>query len=494
MEARRVDVIVLYKVDRLTRSLTDFAKLAERFEAKQVAFVSVTQQLNTATSTGRLMLNMLLSFAQLEHELTGERIRDKIRASKAKGLWMGGFVPLGYDAQGRTLVINDAEAPVVRRLFQLYLETGCVRKLQLQAAAEGLRSKVRSDRNGKQHGGNILGRGHLYRLLQNPLYRGQIRHRELLHAGQHPALIDEQTWTAVQAQLARNRQGHRRREGARERSLLAGLLVDPSGRPFVSSHANKQGRRYRYYVQALAPVNGSTTQKALRLPAAEIEAAVRNSVVAALDTPRELRRWLGLGHRSTSLARLVPVATALAQTLRGAEPLAATESFRRLLSAVTFDRTELRLRLSRVGLRQQLDLPAGDADDRDEGPVVAVPIRLAHRGEQLKVIGEAPLAAGAAVVDPTLVKTLARAHAWYQRLKATDAPPLRAIARENNVTPTYVTRVLRLAFLAPSLVDTIVAGRQRRTLTADELMLRTELPLAWPDQAEVLGAARPKRR
>jgi DNA invertase Pin-like site-specific DNA recombinase len=193
IRAGRIDIVVVYKVDRLTRSLADFARLVELFDAEAVSFVSVTQQFNTTSSMGRLTLNVLLSFAQFEREVTGERIRDKIAASKKKGMWMGGNVPLGYDANQRTLVVNPAEAETVRRIFALYRELGCVRRVKEETDRLGLRTKCSRTAHGTERGGRPFSRGHLYSLLSNPIYTGQIAHKGALYSGQHPALIDSET-------------------------------------------------------------------------------------------------------------------------------------------------------------------------------------------------------------------------------------------------------------------------------------------------------------
>jgi len=227
----RIDVVVVYKVDRLTRSLADFARLVEIFDTQSVSFVSVTQQFNTTSSMGRLTLNVLLSFAQFEREVTGERIRDKIAASKKKGMWMGGNVPLGYDACEGTLIIDPAEAETVRRIFALYHELGSVRRVKEEADRLGLRTKRRIAANGTEGGGKPFSRGHLYRLLSNPIYAGQIAHKGQLFLGQHPALIDDETWTAVRNRLAANARDHRHKVKSAEPSLLAGLLVGPPQLP-----------------------------------------------------------------------------------------------------------------------------------------------------------------------------------------------------------------------------------------------------------------------
>ena len=227
----RVDTVVVYKVDRLTRSLMDFAKIVELFDRHRVIFVAVTQQFNTTTSMGRLTLNVLLSFAQFEREVTGERIRDKIAASKKKGMWMGGNVPLGYDARERTLVINPAEATTVRRIFALYRQHCCVRRVKEEADRLGLTTKRSTTVSAVERGGRPLSRGHLYRLLANPIYIGQIAHKGQLYPGQHPALIEADLWAAVRDRLAANTTRHRRKADAAEASLLAGMRATRSGWP-----------------------------------------------------------------------------------------------------------------------------------------------------------------------------------------------------------------------------------------------------------------------
>src|ERR1022692_1695956 len=225
----KIDVVVVYKVDRLTRSLSDFAKIVEIFDKRNVSFVSVTQQFNTTTSMGRLTLNILLSFAQFEREVTGERIRDKIAASKKKGMWMGGLVPLGYDRKDRKLVPSPKEAELVSKIFTLYLEVGCVSKLAQRLDYEKIRSKSWTTRTGARLGGVAFARGALYDLLRNRLYIGEIRHRDQWYAGEHPGIVPRELWDKVQARMSGNRK--KRPDHIRERSssLLTGLLADATG-------------------------------------------------------------------------------------------------------------------------------------------------------------------------------------------------------------------------------------------------------------------------
>ncbi|HWZ69398.1 MAG TPA: recombinase family protein, partial [Stellaceae bacterium] len=313
----RIDIIVVYKVDRLTRSLADFARLVEIFDAQGVSFVSVTQQFNTTSSMGRLTLNVLLSFAQFEREVTGERIRDKIAASKKKGMWMGGNVPLGYDASERTLIVNPYEAETVRRIFALYIELGSVRRVKEEADRLWLSTKRSATASGTERGGRSFSRGHIYNLLSNPIYIGEIAHKGQLYPGQHSALIDTETWTAVRDQIATNTTSHRRRADAAEPSLLVGVLVDARGERFTPSHAVKRGRRYRYYVSAaLITEAGTDRAHGWRLQAQEIEDAVIRVLTNALTSPAMLLEHLGTGCIASDQTRkMLDRATRLAAAL-----------------------------------------------------------------------------------------------------------------------------------------------------------------------------------
>jgi DNA invertase Pin-like site-specific DNA recombinase len=262
--AGQIDAIVVYKIDRLTRSLSDFVKMVEIFDAREVSFVSVTQSFNTTTSMGRLTLNVLLSFAQFEREVTGERIRDKIAASKKKGMWMGGPAPLGYDAVNRKLIVNREEAKTVRRIYRKYAEVGSVRKLKEELDAEGILSKVREGRNGRRWGGRPFSRGALYLMLQNRIYLGETTHKGNSYPGEHEEITSRDLWEKVQEIMAANRVSRRAGGGAQSSSLLAGILYDSSGNRMTPSHAVKKGKRYRYYLSnSLAIKNKKTAPGSL---------------------------------------------------------------------------------------------------------------------------------------------------------------------------------------------------------------------------------------
>ncbi len=293
IEAGQIDIVVVYKVDRLTRALSDFARIVEIFDRHGVSFVSVTQAFNTTTSMGRLTLNVLLSFAQFEREVTGERIRDKIAASKRKGLWMGGFVPLGYEADGRTLKINPVEAETIRTIFSTYLALKSVDRLKRELDRLDVRTKPRVRRDDTRTDGHPISRGHCYRILSNPLYVGRIRHKGKVYEGLHPPIIDQAKFDAVQALLAENSHERLVKAHSKHPSLLAGLLVDAGGEKLVATHCSKQGRRYRYYVTASALRRRSRTEHGAgspedrrascwRLPASEVESCVIRILVVAM--------------------------------------------------------------------------------------------------------------------------------------------------------------------------------------------------------------------
>jgi site-specific DNA recombinase len=268
--ARLIDVVVVYKVDRLTRSLADFAKLIESFEVHGVSFVSVTQQFNTTTSMGRLTLNVLLSFAQFEREVAGERIRDKFAASRRKGMWMGGNVPLGYDLKRRKLVVNEAEAKTVRLIFERYLDLGCVMALRTELERLGIRSKRRVTEAGRERGGASFSRGALYHLLKNRVYRGETVHKGTPHPGEHEAIIAQELWAKLAAQGVA-----RRRERVASGALLIGLIFDDRGNRMSPTYTVRKQSRYRYYVsQAVLQGRPGEAGSLARISAAEIEQIV----------------------------------------------------------------------------------------------------------------------------------------------------------------------------------------------------------------------------
>jgi DNA invertase Pin-like site-specific DNA recombinase len=485
----RIDIVVVYKVDRLTRSLADFARLVELFDAEAVSFVSVTQQFNTTSSMGRLTLNVLLSFAQFEREVTGERIRDKIAASKKKGMWMGGNVPLGYDANERSLVINPAEAETVRRVFALYRELGCVRRVKEEADRLGIRTKCSTTAKGTERSGKPFSRGHLYGLLANPIYTGRIAHKGRLYPGQHPALIDDETWTAVQDQLAAHARDHRRRAKAAEPSLLAGLLVDAKGERLTPSHAVKKGRRYRYYVSAaLITAGAKDDTPSWRLAAQEIEECVIRILVDALISPAKLLDRFGMtGMPSEQVRKMLGRAGRLAAALRGS-PAERAKIVRELVEQVIVDDKRIIIKVWRGALLGG-DVPS-DALDQPSASTIELTTAVDYRQ---RGIGTKLLLPGLGQqsqelrCDPALIKAIARGRAWFEELATGRARSLQDLANRDGITRRYIRRLVDVAFLSPELVEAILQGRQPVKLTATRLT-ELDLPLDWTEQHKLLAS------
>ena len=486
IRAGRIDIVVVYKVDRLTRSLADFARLVELFDAQGVSFVSVTQQFNTTSSMGRLTLNVLLSFAQFEREVTGERIRDKIAASKRKGMWMGGNVPLGYDTSERTLVINPAEAETVRRVFALYRELGCVRRVKEEADRLGLRTKCSTTTNGAERGGKPFSRGHLYTLLSNPIYTGHIAHKGELHPGQQAALIDDESWSTVRDQLAANTSNHRRRAKAAEPSLLAGLLVDARGERLTPSHAVKKGRRYRYYVSAALITDAGTDREGWRLAAREIEEAVIRILADALTSPASLvERFGAAGMPSDQVRKLLSRAAGMAAGL-GGSPGDRAKLVGELVEKIIVDEKTIIIKLRR-DLLLGGDVPSSASEAASDSAVeLTATAAFTRRGAETKLVLPGLAPQHSSRCDPALIKAIARGRAWFEELVRGRARSLQELAKRDGISRRYIRRLIGLAFLSPELIEAILQGRQPVALTATRLT-ELDLPLDWTEQQKLLA-------
>ena len=447
IKAGKVDVVVVYKIDRLTRSLADFARIVEVFEEHDCNFVSVTQSFNTTGSMGKLMLNVLLSFAQFEREVTGERIRDKIAASKAKGLWMGGNLPLGFDLPdegSRVLRVNESEAATVRTIFEYYLRLGSVRALQEYLASRDIVSKRHVTRKGKQIGGTPFGRGALFHLLRNPIYIGRIPHKDKVYEGAHPAVIEQELFDAVQARLKANAAQYRAKTKlTKVTSPLTGRLFDATGEVMSPAWSRGQsGKSYRYYVSASLQQGIKRPEPKLvqRLSAEEIERVVSET----------LNRW-------------VP---------RMMDPLEALLSVRLSAASLLFEIA------SGVMRRSHLQLDEGEriVDQTEDAITIALPLLLPLRGGK-KLITKSKLAPPRP--DDVLIAALRKAHAMLSNERGFP------IMQASPVSP-YDRKILRLAFLAPDIQLAIVKGRQPPHLFLEKIQQMT-IPLSWKKQRVLLG-------
>ena len=372
IEAGKVDVVVIYKIDRLTRSLADFSKMVEVFERQGVSFVSVTQQFNTTTSMGRLMLNVLLSFAQFEREVTGERIRDKIAASKRKGMWMGGVPPLGYDVENRRLVPNPQEAKLIRHIFTRFVELGSSTKLVKELRLDGVTSKAWTTQDGKVREGKPIDKGLVYKLLGNRTYLGELRHKEQWYQAEHLPIVDQTVWDSVHAILATNGRSRANATRATTPFLLKGIVFGHDGRALTPWHSTKKttGKRYRYYLPMRDLKEHAGASGLPRMPAAELESAV-------LDQLRNILRAPNL------LCDLVPQAKKLDPTLDEARvtvamtrldliwdqlfPAEQTRIVKMLIEKVIVSPSDLEVRLRANGIEQLVqELQADPASTKRE--------------------------------------------------------------------------------------------------------------------------------
>jgi DNA invertase Pin-like site-specific DNA recombinase len=488
VEAGLIDVVVVYKIDRLSRSLTDFAKLVEVFERHNVTFVSVTQQFNTTTSMGRLTLNVLLSFAQFEREVTAERIRDKIAASKRKGMWMGGQPPLGYDVADKKLVANAAEARTVRKLFDLYLELGSVRRLKQEADRLGLVTKRRTS-GGRATGGKPFSRGNLYQLLHNPIYVGEIAHKGRTYPGQHEAIIGRETWVAVQQKLESQASPRAADTNGAGTCLLTGLVFDNTGERLCPTYATKNGRRYRYYVSKRLVHDTDKGDAGWRIPAKELEQAVGRAIRDFLHDHRRLIEAVRLpADAPVGIRRVLDGASALAARMTPAAPDEYRNCLRRLLHRAMLDKATLRVDLSRPALLELIlgtcDDQVDGSDEKDDLVHLEAPIELRRRGVEGKlVLSSSPVGAP----DEKLIALLTRSCRWVDQLATGDVRAVGEIAARDHLDVGDVSRFLPLAFLAPDIVDAIVTGRHPTELTAEALRKACPIPYSWQDQRRRLG-------
>lgn len=449
IRAKRVDVIVVYKVDRLTRSLADFAKLVELFDSHGVSFVSVTQQFNTTTSMGRLTLNVLLSFAQFEREVTSERIRDKIAASKRKGLWVGGMVPLGYEVKNRKVLVVKEEAERVRLIFQRYLELGSLNLLMQDLRQQKITTKIRKLSTGRTVGGNPLTRGPLAHLLRNRFYIGEVAFKGEILPGEQPAILDRKLFEAVQRRLDEQRTNHAVTRSSSE-SLLMGRIFDDRGNRMTPSHTHKNGKRYRYYLSsALTQGQAQRAGSVRRIPAAEIEALVVNAV----------------------RKRLKETSATIDRDLINAN-----------VGRVEVHATRIAIKLARKSDR--------GSNRKADNAVLYIPWKKIEMKRRREII--APASAGQDVrpIRPetrlALVTAIAQGRRWLDEIVTANATDVDEIAAREKYSVRQVNMTISLAFLSPTLVAAAIDGRLPRGIGVARLR---DAPAVWSKQHAMLGLA-----
>jgi site-specific DNA recombinase len=463
IEAGLIDIVVVYKVDRLTRALTDFAKIIDVLDQRGVSFVAVTQQFNTTSSMGRLTLNILLSFAQFEREVTGERIRDKIAASKRQGMWMGGFPPLGYDGHGRTLAINPAEAETVRTIFKLYNAIGTVYALKPELDRRGLTSKKRRRANGDPFGGVSLAKGSIYLILSNPVYIGKIRHRGLCHQGLHPPIIDQTLWQATQSLLERNRQGNKDRHKSSTTAPLLNRLFDAQGRRLVPTFAVKNSRRYRYYASHFLLAGKSERQEdGWRLPAPLLESTVISGVAHLMQDHVALATaW----HHAKLPFELYQKMLPRLKQAAHQSPLDLVE----------------RVEVSDKGLT----LTINSSQICEDGLLLKhlLPMEFNRRGREMRLV----LSSEKKEIDATLLLAIAKGRQWFNELASDSTYGMAKIAEREGVSKGWVSRLSKLAFISPKIVQAIINGTQPVALTTKTLTSYDPFPLNWAEQEALVG-------
>jgi DNA invertase Pin-like site-specific DNA recombinase len=482
----RVDVIVVYKIDRLTRALSDFARIVDVLDRSKASFVSITQSFNTTTSMGRLTLNVLLSFAQFEREVGAERVRDKIAASKKKGMWMGGVCPLGYDVNDRKLMVNETEAQSVRTIFELYLQLGSVLSLEAELGRRGICSKRRVRSDGSSGGGKPLTRGPLYSMLQNRMYIGQVCHRGTAYPGQHAGIVDEALFAEAQALLASNRAGRHLRTNAEHLALLTGLVWDSVGRRMSPTHTVKGPARYRYY--STRP-DEADPRALTRVAAADLEQLVAERLAGLLRDRRALHDALEpFEADAVMLEAVLFAATAASQRMVTGSRREARELVVQLVSRIEVLADEVWVHVRPSALLRLTDLAVPDAAPALDLELV-VPVRLFRRAREVRLAIAPGAAADTPAKDPALIKLITKGWAARCALMNFGGASLKEVAAANDVEPGYFAVLVKLGFLAPDLIAAILAGTQPQALTRQRLARLRSLPIAWTDQRILMDAS-----
>ena len=489
-----IDIIVVYKIDRLPRSLTDFAKLTDLLDKHQVSFVAVTQQFNTSTSMGRLTLNVLLSFAQFEREVSGERIRDKFAASKRKGIWMGGPIPMGYDAKERKLHVIDEEAEIIRHIFRRYLQLRSVYLLRKELEEQGIRSRARQSKTGKQVGGKVLGRGAIGYMLKNLIYNGIITQGNDRYKGEHEAIVADDIFERVQQTLTDQSPGEEAKIKRGTSALLKGLVFDVNNGRLLPTHCNKKGQRYHYYTSEKRLRDASENQEGLRVPAADLEELVTKAIAAELSN----KHWLikNVTAAPATIPKLIQAANASAEMILDKNQ-DNTQPVRKLIQRVTIEKSRVTITSNKKELHRKLNHEEhreviAERETRDQtldisedALQIIVQSHLLRCGKQMKLI-LGTNASGGSAPNPQLINLVVQAKQWFAGLSTSKYSSLSDVAKGVNLDKSHVSRVITLAFLAPDILEKIITGDHSHLLTPERLRKACPLPLRWEDQRVLL--------
>ena len=458
IKAGHIDRIVVYKIDRLTRSLNDFAKIVEVLDASGATFVSVTQSFNTATSMGRLTLNMLLSFAQFEREVTTERIRDKIKASKKKGMFMGGNVPMGYSVQDRHLHIAPKYSVLVKQLFNAYLTLGCLVKVQEWLVSENILTPTRIDKNGNPKGGRAFSYGHIHSIITNPIYIGKTKHYKDVYEGKHTGIIPMDLWNKVQQQLQQNSNIKRDKKFTKSGSCLMGIIYDETGDRLTPSGSKKIGVKHRYYVSnRITRGNAEQHPDTWRLPADILETFIQKTILSHISKSI----WgMDLSELDTNRRKL--------------SALYEQQNWANYITKIVVHNRKVNIQLSYKKISEHLDI------DKSTCHIIA-PFHMTRKAHGEKVI----LGLDSYDLDIPLLELYIKTRKWYQLL--CKGHTILEIAEIESLSDSYIRRMIDMAFLDPNIVKDLSDGKHPIIMTKDWIK-RNELPDCWAKQGKILNA------
>ena len=509
IRAGQIDIVVVYKVDRLTRSITDFGRLVETFDEQDVSFVSVTQAFNTTNSMGRLTLNVLLSFAQFEREVTAERIRDKIAGSKQKGMWMGGRVPYGYQNHDKKLFIHEVEAANLRLMFELYLKHKSLSEVKQALDQRNVVSRQKTNKSGMRTGGLPFTAGNIRSILSNPVYAGDIRHKQNVYRGNHEPIVERAVWNEVQSDLAnQNNIKQNNRTRTNSPALLKGMLYDVLGNRLVAHHVNKKGNKYYYYVtkaeRGKEKGDGNRNQHLtsdtitsegipktaltqIRLPMQKIEKVIQEHLIATFKSKQSLLEMLKQTKIEVhELYAIFQQSETLAKTIESANHLKLEAIYQKLIKRIIIHSDNIEIEFEPNYLTETLGFKVVREGQRFR---IRKSTEVRRRGQELKfIIGGKQ--AEEKRTDMSLIRLIAKAHLLKNEIETGAISSIKEFAEKYSFDHGDAKNLIPLSYLAPSIIDAIYDGTQPTSLTTSRLKsVANRLPIRWIEQRQVLGFA-----